>query len=177
MSKYGVPFLDASIYKDPSFRETGRLDHSPFVKPAARHVPLSGRSSHPASVYRSWPVAEMCRLKRLRLHSTVFEYHRARKVNRFRAFYLDRAILTRCLQYRSRVVRESRDKDPFEQLLRFVVWFHPGLRGLCSELNSVCRMWSPMIYAIVGRDISFGAQVSFTCAGPPLHVVARRGFF
>ena len=68
-SLVGVQMLDLFVPKGERFREHGRLDWKPFIKPTARHVPLSQSSCHASCIHRSRPVAEMSKMHALSLHA------------------------------------------------------------------------------------------------------------
>lgn len=65
ISDFGVTMLDAWIFKGIRYRNTKVLDHAPFTKPTARHVPLAPSSAHPKAVHVSWPRGELKRVRRL----------------------------------------------------------------------------------------------------------------
>ncbi len=115
-------------------------------------------------------------MRRLSLHSSVFEHFKRRKVERWSSFYLHQPTLAKCLAFRPSPFKNERKLEPDELMVRCVARFHPGLRYLGSALNSVMQEWSPIVSAAVGVPIRLRTQCSFKCAGPPLHVVARRSF-
>ena len=177
-SLVGVPMLDVFLYKGGDFASASLLSHHPYIKPSAKHIPLSHTSIHNWSVHRSWPVSEIARMHELSLSKLHFEHFRSLKVARFRKFLMLESIVQQCLAWAKPKVREAR--TPPAVLLRIVNPFHPGLRHLGHSLRDVVQEWAPEL-ARVWRfkgDHSNGKfmdiQVSFSSAGLALAVVCRR---
>jgi hypothetical protein len=74
-SLVGSQMLDLFVFKHLCGDGVHRLRCSPFVKPSARHIPLTPASCHAPSCHRAWPIAEVSRM-----HSRSFNYRH------FRAF-------------------------------------------------------------------------------------------
>ena len=170
--------LDLTFYKGPRCRTSAILDHRAFVKPTARHIPLSSLSAHPPAVHRGWPVAEMSRLHRLCSSPFNSVLSRERCINRFRRFFLDPAVISRCSEWSPTILRAP--KPNRVMTFRLVVRWHPCLAGLESRLNDVCRLWEPYVARVWGRHgqaLNLRVQVAWCSAAAPLHVVLRNRRF
>ena len=65
VSSSSAEMLDITIFKGPSWRNSGMLDHTLFTKPTSIWLPLSPDSNHPVGVHVSWPRGHLNRIKRL----------------------------------------------------------------------------------------------------------------
>ncbi len=177
-SLVGVPMLDVFLFKGEDFVSTSLLSHRPYIKPTARHIPLSHTSVHNWSVHRSWPVSEIARMHELSMSKLHFEHFRNLKVARFREFYMLDSIVQQCLAWTKPKVRVTR--TPPAVLLRIVIPFHPGLRHFGHSLRCVVQEWAPLMARVwqYKGDHTNGKfmdiQVSFSSAGPALAVACRR---
>ncbi len=76
--------LDTFVFKGEGFELGGGfLSYRPYIKPTARHVPLSHHSLHSWSVHRSWPVSEIRRMHSLSMTSCQLEVFKVLKISRF----------------------------------------------------------------------------------------------
>jgi hypothetical protein len=177
-SLVGVPMLDVFLFKGDDFSSTGLLRYRPFIKPTARHIPLSHTSIHSWSVHRSWPISEVARMFELSMTKEHFELFRNRKVARFREFNMLGSIVERCMSWTKPEARTARISPVV--LLRVVVPFHPGLRHFGHDLRQVVRDWSPLMARVwqYKGDCTDGRfmdiQVSYSYSGPALAAVCRR---
>jgi hypothetical protein len=172
-SLVSVKFLDMEIYKGPN----GSLLHRPYIKPTARHIPLSSDSVHPLSVHRSWPVAEVRRMRRRASDMSVGQDWGAFKIARFRHYLLDSRIIEACKQelvacpskvaagfllpsvVASEVVGSSR-------VARIVLPFHPLLRNLPKCIMAYVESRNGLLKDALG--ITLKTQICWGKAGKSL---------
>ena len=130
VSMQGVPMLDIYVFKN---RGSSRLHWQPYIKPTARHVPLSDLSVHNSTIHKSWPVSEIRRMHKLsELESTFKEFKRA-KIERFQKFFMRSDIIDSCENWnppvpcisfcRSEQLTRGRDSN----IARIILPFHPSL--------------------------------------------------
>ena len=125
-SSFSISMLDVRLYKGLKFAYDGRLDFCPYIKPSARHVPLSCFSAHAPSVHRGWPMGEIRRMHKLSGLRSVFEMYRNIKINRFRRFMLKPAVIQSCVLWRPPTLKNPR-RSQGHLCLRAIVDWHPAL--------------------------------------------------
>jgi hypothetical protein len=179
VSLVAAPMLDIWFYKGSDFARTGVLRHTAFVKPTARHIPLSSRSLHPWSVHQGWPITEVQRLHGLNSDLTGSRICRSRFIDKLKRFYIDESIITRASEWKPKLNSEPKVKEK-SVALRIVVGFHPCLRGLNAKLNAVVNEWRHVVTRVWGLGKAkplLRSQVAFASGATPLHIVLRRGQF
>ena len=163
---------------------TGCLDWRPFVKPTARHIPLTSSSSHAPAVHLSWPLAEIHRMFRLSLHHDDFEHFRKCKLDRYRQFHLDDKVVSACASWMPRIpstiacqsapVCNSNTNDTY--ILRVVLPFHPALTGgLRGALCNISETWNILLSGLLSRSVRVG--VAFRNHGMPLQIELQEAVY
>ena len=173
-STYRIHMLDLSCFtRGRGSKCTGNLDFAPFIKPTARHVPLHTSSAHAPSVHAGWPCGEVCRMRRLSYHGFTFEFFRKLKVRRFAQFCLSPSVLRLCKSWRPPLGGLKVSAGPVVRTLRVVLPWHPALIGLCTRLNLLLQERGDLAE---GEAVPFlpHAQVAFSRAAVPLHILCRR---
>jgi hypothetical protein len=169
VSLVSVPFLDFCISKS----DDGYLDFSPYVKPTARHLPLSSDSCHPRSVHASWPVAECRRMFKRASCADLALAWVAAKISRWRHHLLDESILRRCerlvccmpSQVAKSAVLElaSRDCSVETTRVRLVLPFRPEFASLPGRLKAFLATKNGHYLQTIGRQ--FDVQICWCRAG------------
>ena len=148
----------------------GFLSFEPYIKPSARHVPLSSWSYHPEAVHRSWPVAEMVRMTRRSSTGNAGIRWREIKLLKFRRFFLKRCILSACAGWRARsgsvcakqhLMQGRATEQP--KIVRLILPFRRELRGLPSELRNLTKSWIDSL--VIDTALRPVIQVSWSRAG------------
>lgn len=168
VTKFSVSMLDVTFYRGHRWLAEGKLDHTAYVKPTARHVPLGYRSMHHERVHKTWPVNEMARLKRLCLHECSFAAARAKKLDRFAAFFMRTDILERCRSWSRSVVQKQ--PKVFGRCVRIVLPYHPAVHSLSRCLREHLSRWIA-VFGFLGFSIQ--VQVAYRLAAKPLLLVCR----
>ena len=155
ISTNGVSMLDLFIYKRSNVSDTRRLSYKPYIKPTARHVPLSETSEHPMHVHRSWPLSEIQRMFDLSERAVDFEEFRQKKLTRFEEFGMPACILNKCKEWRPASICESamQNRDCVNirnsgMIVRAIMPYH---RSLAACLPSALKRASDRIQIILGR--------------------------
>ena len=162
--------LDLFVFKDPLC--PGRLGWKPYVKPSARHIPLSCDSCHAEHVHKSWPVSEIRRMYNRSKRVEDFEVARGRMLQRFEYFYMRHDILEACRSWQpsprsfvaqAALAEHSRPAVFSPVIFRLVIGFHPCWKhvNLAGALNQTLVEWGPRLQAIWRRKVSFCFQVAF----------------
>ncbi len=175
-STYGVPMLDSLVYVGPRFKASGILDHAPYIKPTAVHVPLSSTSAHPRCIHENWPLGEVRRLRRLSLRDASFAYYRKKKLARWAYFFMDPEVLQKCATWQAPLIQQKSAKTCLGDVFRCVVRYHPGLAGLSRRLNNVCNSWQSILSHVGGlrnRFANIRVQVSNRMAARQLFALVR----
>jgi len=176
-STIGVQMLDLFIYKGDRFAKMNRLDYKPFVKPTARHIPLSSSSKHAPRVHKSWPVAEVARMHRLAMHKHDFIDFKLAKIARFELFSLDPAVIRSCHDWvpkiPSAIASQCVKSWSVPRAVRIIFPFdETTYDGFSCIVRSVNRVWKMLLPNILGNvELRIGARNS----GTPLATALRRG--
>ncbi len=172
-----VPFLDLMIFKSAPEGE-GFLSWRPFVKPTARHIPLSSESYHPASVHKSWPQAEMLRMTRRSADAATAASWRQAKLDRFKHFMLRPRVLQECAVWRARTEACSAKEwmtvqSVFDRrcLIRLVLPYRHELVALPAELKAIVRLYRERFLFETGLDLEL--CVCWSKAGAALGNLVR----
>jgi len=131
------------------------LDWEPFVKPTARHIPLSPTSLHPKGVHNSWPISEVRRMHNRCRDIKHFPEHRDYMIDRFSWFFLDPQTIKRCSEWNPKFPRYVVEPEPVyskSRDIKLIVPFHPALKGLCSFLNRALEPHFLWVKRSVGID-------------------------
>jgi hypothetical protein len=156
-SLVSVPFLDLTVFKTAPERESSLLSWRPYIKPTARHVPLSTESLHPPSVHRSWPKAEMLRMTRRSATSAMAVSWRSHKLQRFQHFMLSPSVLQDCRTWRARsgaeVAKHWCSKPSLSTKVRLVLPFRAELSSLPAELRHLAKLWRGQLLFETGLDV------------------------
>ena len=123
-----VDMLDITVFIDGD-----RFGWKPFVKPTARHIPLSHHSHHAPFVHKSWPVGGIRRMYKNSLHHSDSVEFKARKIARFDQFFMTDQCLQACYDWapipqiaNSRV---SSVHNGATQVLRIVLPYCPSIKA------------------------------------------------
>ena len=180
VSTQWVTMLDITIFKSDSFAVSGKFSWRPFIKPTARHIPLSSESAHPEFVHESWPLAEINRMHFLLQSQSDFVTYKELKIQRFQQFAMPPHIIDKCREFQpmpcSQVARKHVlvPANKPKHIIRVILPFHAALaRVLKYRLalaNAHCvqmlNRWWPG-----AASVSF--QVAWTNHFRPLHVLLR----
>ena len=178
-SLVGVQMLDIFLYKGLHSDGSYSLEHRPFVKPTARHVPLSVSSDHNPSVHKSWPPAEIARMYMLSKHKEDFEFFKMLKISRFVEFSMSKAVLDKCKAWVPRVPStiartlsrsssNSNGNSPLRVVIPYTKHLGDSVKNLAMEIQGT---WNILLRGILSK---IDLEVSFKNAGPPLHIALRR---
>ena len=175
ISLLGVPMLDMYIYKGQRFNASGRLDFRPYIKPTARHLPLTQHSAHAPSIHSYWPIAEISRMWRLSLHRSDFEVFRATKCERFENFRLDKEVLTACRLW-SPIIKSAIaagfSNRCHKRVLRVIFPYHRLLnQGLSAVLSGINDTWNILLQGLCPQ---ISVRAGFKNFGVPLMVQLQR---
>jgi len=167
--------LDLFILQGPRFAANGLLDYYPYVKATSRAVPLGTSSAHPAAVHRSWPVAEIARIRRLSSRQIAFEHYSARKKARWAEFFIRPVSPLSHREGGSLGTPGREDRDP-SRCLRLVLRCHPSLTGLQAKLNEVCAAWHHVLKFAVPQTSRLhkpAVGIAWRAAARPLAMCLR----
>ena len=164
-----VPFLDFCISKTGD----GYLEFSPYVKPTARHLPLSSDSCHTRSVHASWPVSECRRMFKRASCADLAKAWVAAKISRWRHHLLDERIVSRCERLvtcmpslvAKRAVLEFEGHEGLVETsrVRLVLPYRPEFISLPSRLRAFLADKNCHFLQTLGRQ--FDVQICWCRAG------------
>ena len=178
-------FLDFTVFKEACGGCT-RLRFRPYVKPTARHLPLSPFSVHPRSVHGSWPVAEAARLLKRCSHRADGEEWIRMKVAQWHHRLLDVEVLRRCRAVATACAgsevaanflgASGRSEGRFEDKrhLRLVLPYHPNLVGLQRAIMEFISARNAHFKKTLGSE--FVLQISWCKAGRSLASLFSSGW-
>ena len=154
------------------------MDWRPYIEPTTRHIPLRHHNSHAPSVHRSWPIAEIVRMRSLSLHDSDFEYFKSLEIQRFRQFNLSPQVVEMCAAWvppiHSTIASKFSIARSRPRVFRVVLPYHVHI-GV--DIQSVCRevetAWNQLLSNIMPCE--FSVRCSFRNSGVPLHIALRRG--
>lgn len=157
VSRCCVSMLDIMIYKPTNVNVMRKLEWRPFIKPSAKHVPLSNSSMHPEFVHRTWPVTEVIRMFHLSIHRYDFLHFpdllhfrdflhlRDLKIARFQQYHLAQRVIDLCKSWAPlpdieiAVLNNATARDPGRQIVRLVLPYHSRFGKLAktclAEIN------------------------------------------
>ena len=84
-------------------RSGSGLSHKPYIKPSARHIPLSPDSSHHPAIHSAWPIAEINRMRARSVKLSDFHHFRYIKVQRFGECFISPAVLEKCMRFTPKI--------------------------------------------------------------------------
>jgi hypothetical protein len=160
-SLVGVPFLDLFVFKASEHGAPHRLAWRPYVKPTARHVPLSSASCHPMSCHRSWPRAEIQRMFSRASFRADFECAKQQKLSRWRSFFLSPSVVASAAAWQPKILLRSCSviDRPVVRIVRLVLPYSERWRGINSKLQALLRLWSAHL-----REGGFELRIGVTFA-------------
>jgi hypothetical protein len=166
ISDFGVTMLDAWIFKGIRYTNTKVLDHAPFTKPTARHVPLAPSSAHPKAVHVSWPRGELKRVRRLCIRKEQYAVYSARMVRRWLHFFIQPPPTG---AFSPSKPKPAKAENPVSRSLRLVLRYHPAFAGLGYSLENLCSTWRPVFHGVGGERLSrLRIQVAYRAASRSL---------
>jgi hypothetical protein len=155
-SLVSTTMLDLRVYKTAGSDGITRLRWKPYIKPTARHVPLTSDSCHPRSCHRAWPVAEIGRMHVRSCRATDFGVFRDLKIGRFARFFLSGDVLADCESWKPRVqMQRSLESGTKCRVIRLVLPFSERWRGISNELRTLKSKWAAS-FARLGFNIDVG---------------------
>ncbi len=173
VSLVGCPMLDLLVFKHSTGGQTS-LRWKPFVKPTARHIPLSSSSCHSWRCHNSWPVAEVKRMHSRSVEHRHFLEARASKLDRFRSFFLQESIVAAAEAWTPRIVPSCVSFVELERVysrpIRLVLPYSSRLRGLSNAIARHDKEWQDSFCL---RQFPFRIQLSWARGGRPLWQLAR----
>ena len=134
VSDFGVTMLDAWVFKGVRFKSSRILDHAPFTKPTAKHVPLARRSAHPKAVHDGWPRGELKRVRRLCVRREQYVVYSRRMIRRWQHFFIQPPPVG---VFRT-ISKPVKAEQPVSRSLRLVLRYHPAFAGLGYSLEKLC---------------------------------------
>ena len=170
-------FLDMVVFKS----DGGTLQHCPFVKESARHIPLASDSYHPWSVHRSWPVSEVRRMFRRSSDARTGLAWSQSKVNNFKHYLLEESVLAACRLEQARTsstVAERflqtvrPDTVPCGRLVRLILPYRAELRSLSRSVSELLGDWNRLLTNAVGMTVR--VQICWSKAGVALAQLCGR---
>ena len=165
--------LDVTVHKGDAYKQRGVLDVKPYSKPSEQKIPLGSNSNHPDSVHRSWPVAEIHRIRLRSSSYSAFETAKESMLQKFSRFGLSEAVVERAAQvefYPTCIPRPPQTVKTFWLRLPF----HGALlhSSLGSVLRETAERWSPHVLQALRRPV--GIRIAWQRSGPSLRGQAQQ---
>ncbi len=166
-SLVGCCMLDLRITKTVCTDGVHRLRWMPYIKPTARHVPLTRSSCHSAKCHGSWPLAEISRMYSRSFNDRSFRMFKQIKIDRFSHFFLRPDVLQSCERWLPKLPFCLGLADPpvKPRVIRLVLPFSVRWNGIQRMLREVHALWSD---SLSRRGLTFVVQVSFSKGSQPL---------
>ncbi len=166
-SEVSCCMLDLRIYKQLCGDGVHRLRWQPFIKPTARHAPLTSSSCHSKKCHGSWPLAEISRMYSRSFHDRSFRLFKEIKVSRFSHFFLSQEVLRNCEKWQPKLplnlgLGVVRDKP---RIIRIILPFSSRWEGIQRRLQRVHAEWSDTLCKM---GLAFVIQVGFSKGSQPL---------
>ncbi len=165
--------LDLLVFKHTNNSRTS-LRWKPYVKPTARHIPLSSSSCHTRRCHSSWPSAEIKRMYSRSVEHRHFLEAKALKLERFRSLFLDESIVAAAEAWTPRIVPSCipvlEPEREHERPIRLVLPYSSKLVGLSAAIRRHYVEWQESFRL---RQFPFVVQLSWARGGRPLWQLAR----
>jgi len=137
-------FLDLTVYCEyPKYWQTLKLSYTLYTKETAQKVPLTPNSSHPKTVHRSWPMAEIMRYRKR--CSGYFDFRRAKRRFLETLVYhnFDNDLYEKVRNINP-LIPKKRQADSGKNKLYWILPYHPALErsGLRRLIDHVIEKWT-----------------------------------
>ena len=127
----------------------------PYRKPTAVSVPLHWTSAHNSAIHRSWPIAEVSRVRKLSCNDLAFQVAKRELLARWQEFGMHPKILAAAAAWTPHDTAGRQPVSSETRVVRITVDFHPALfnvdlkRELCNLnarwLPEIAPSWQPQI--------------------------------
>ena len=172
-------------------RSGSGLSHKPYIKPSARHIPLSPDSSHHPAIHSAWPIAEINRMRARSVKLSDFHHFRYIKVQRFGECFISPAVLEKCMRFTPKInmlnvvscsdasqsnmvgaISSANCSDPVRHLYTPIHWNHTHGPSLSKEIHKISDLWQQHLREKYHLNIA--VKISWKNPGPPLFAIIRR---
>jgi hypothetical protein len=172
-SLVAAPMLDLLVFKHTVDAVT-QLAWKPYVKPTARHVPLSSSSCHSMSCHRSWPKAEIQRMFSRSCFDRDFQEAKEAKLERFRRFFLAEHVVRSAATWLPRYAPVSCSSclvpNVHVRVIRLVLPYTARWGGFVQKLRRLQDAYGP---ALAETGLTCRFEVSFASSSKPLSQLVK----